>query len=108
MSTAPKSRLVPSRMWPAALAYVALVLAGLLLLAAGGLCLAARSGDGWAWLGYYYAGGIAIFEAPAVILSLVALRGSRTTPGRGRVTAVLAALLVPCPLLLWGIWGLYD
>ena len=107
-STAPTSRPIPSRTWPVVLTYAALILAGFLLLAAGGFYLAARTGDGWAWLGYYYAGGIAIFEVPAVVLAFVALRGARTTPGRVPVAAVSAALLAPCPLLLWGLWGLYS
>jgi hypothetical protein len=103
---APTSRPVPRRAWPAVLAYAALVMGGVLLLAAGALCMAASNGDEWAWVGYYYAGGIAIFEVPAIALAFVALRGRRTTPRRERVTAALAALLVPCPLLLWGLWGL--
>ena len=105
-SPAPTSRPVLRRTWPPVLAYAALVLGGLLLLAAGALWMAASTGAGWTWVSYYYAGGIAIFEVPAIVLALVALRGSETTPGRERVTATLAALLVPCPLLLWGLWGL--
>ena len=38
--------------------------------------------------------------------ALVTLSLRRTTLRRGRVTASLAALLAPCPLLLWGLWGL--
>jgi hypothetical protein len=90
------------------LAWTSLVVGGLLLLMAGALCAFASSGDDWAWVGYYYAAGIAIFEVPAVVLALVALRSSATAAGRGRgrVAAALAALLVPCPFLLWGLWGL--
>jgi hypothetical protein len=88
------------------LAHAALAGSGLLLLAAGALYMAAGTGDEWAWVGYYYAVAIAIFEVPAIVLAFVALRGSRTTPGRGRVAAVLSALLVLCPLFLWGLWGL--
>jgi hypothetical protein len=83
-----------------------LTLAAILLLAAGGLLLAARTGEGWAWLGYYFAAAIAIFEVPAVVLAVVAQRASTVAPGRRRVTAAAAALLAPGPLLLWGLWGL--
>lgn len=107
-STAPKNRPAPTCTWPAVLACATLVLAVLLLLAAGAFLRAARTGDGWAWLGYYYAGVIAIFEVPAVVLAVVALRGSKSAPGRARVTAAAAALLAPGPLLLWGLWGLYS
>jgi hypothetical protein len=103
---APTSRPVQRRTWPDMLAYAALVVGGVLLLAAGALCIAASSGDEWAWVGYYFAGGIAFFEVPAIALAVVALSARRTTPRRGRVTASLAALLAPCPLLLWGFWGL--
>ena len=77
-----------------------------LLLIAGALFMAASTGDEWAWVGYYFAGGIAIVEVPATALALVTLSLRRTTLRRGRVTASLAALLAPCPLLLWGLWGL--
>jgi hypothetical protein len=107
MSTAPKDRPTPSRTWTAVLARAALVLAVLLLLAATGFLLVALTGDGWAWLGYYYAGVIALLEVPAVVLAVVALRGSKVAPGRGLVAAA-AALLALGPLLLWGIWGLYS
>ena len=99
------SRPVQRRTWPDMLAYTALVLGGVLLLAAGALFMAASTGDEWAWVGYYYAAGIAIFEMPAIALALVAL-SARATPRRARVAASLAALLVVCPLLLWGLWGL--
>ena len=88
------------------LAYAALIVGGVLLLAAGALAIDASTGDEWAWVGYYFAGGIAIFEVPAIALALVTLSLRRTTLRRGRVTASLAALLAPCPLLLWGLWGL--
>jgi hypothetical protein len=104
--SAPAGRAAPPRIWPGVLAYAALVLAGLLLVAAGALWLDANSGAGWAWVGYYYAVGIAIFEAPALVLAIAALRGRRTNPRRGRVTASLAALLALGPLVLWGLWGL--
>jgi hypothetical protein len=83
------------------LAYAVLVVGGVLLLAVGALCMAASTGDEWAWVGYYFAAGIAIFEVPAIALALVALSARRTAPRRGRVTASLAALLVVCPLPLW-------
>ena len=105
-SPAATSRPVQRRTWPVMLAYATLLGGGVLLLAAGALCMAASTGDEWAWVGYCFAGGIAIFEVPAIALALVALRARRTTPRRGRVTASLAALLVVCPLLLWGFWGL--
>ena len=90
-----------------ALAWPALVLSVLLLLAAAGWLLVALTGDGWAFLGYFYGGVIAVFEVPAVILAWVALRRSQGTPGRGRVAAAAgAALLALVPLLLWGLWGL--
>jgi hypothetical protein len=91
-----------------ALAWPALVLAVLLLLAAAGFLLVALTGDGWAFLGYFYAGVIAVFEVPAVVLVFVALRRSKVAPGRGRVAAATAALLALAPLLLWGLWGLYS
>ena len=100
------SRPVQRHTWPDLLAHAALVMGGVLLLAAGALCLAASTGDEWAWVGYYFAAVIAIFEVPAIALALVALSARRTHPRRGRVTASLAALLVVCPLLLWGFWGL--
>ncbi len=103
---APTSPPVQWRTWPDMLAYVALVMGGVQLLAAGALLMAASTGDEWAWVGYYLAGGIAIFDVPAIALALVALSARRTTPRRGRVTASLAALLVVSPLLLWGFWGL--
>jgi hypothetical protein len=105
-SPAATSRPVQRRTWPDVLAYAALVVGGVLLLAAGALCMAASTGDDWAWVGYYFAGGIAIFEVPAIAVALVALSARRTTPRRARVAASLAALLVVCPLLLWGFWGL--
>jgi len=104
--SAPMSRPVQRRTWPDVLAYAALVVGGILLLVSGGLFLAAGTGDEWAWVGYYFAAGIAIFEVPAIALALVALRTRRTSRRRARVTASLAALLVACPLLLWGLWGL--
>ena len=88
------------------LAYGALVLGGVLLLVAGALFMAASTGDEWAWVGYYFAAGIAVFEVPAIALALVALSARRAHPRRERVTASLAAILVVCPLLLWGFWGL--
>lgn len=94
------------RMWPVMLAYAALAVGGVQLLAAGALAVDASGGDDWAWVGYYLAGGIAIFALPAIALALVAIRAHRRGPGRGRVTASLAALLVVCPLLLWSFWGL--
>jgi hypothetical protein len=103
---APTSRPVQRRMWPDLLAYAALGVGGVLLLAAGALCMAASTGDEWAWVGYYDAAGLAIFEVPAIALAIVALSSRRTSPRRARVTASLAALLVVCPLLLWGLWGL--
>jgi uncharacterized membrane protein SirB2 len=103
---APTSRTVQWRAWPDVLAYTALVVGGVLLLAAGALCMAASTGDVWAWVGYYFAGGIALFEVPAIVLALVALSARPTKQRRRRVTASLAALLVVCPLLLWGFWGL--
>jgi hypothetical protein len=103
---APTSRPVQRRTWPDLLAYAALAMGGVLLLAAAALCMAASTGDEWAWVGYYFAAGIAIFEVPAIALALVALSARRTNPRRGRVTASLAALLVICPLILWGFWGL--
>ena len=98
-SPAATSRPVQRRTWPDLLAYAALVVGGVLLLAAGALCMAASTGDEWAWVGYYFAGGIATFEVPAIALALVALSARRTTPRWGRVTASLAALLsssAPC------------
>ena len=103
---APTSTPVRWRTWPDVLAYGALVMGGVLLLAAGALAVDASTGDEWAWVGYYFAAVIAIFEVPAVALALVALSARRTHPRRERVTASLAALLVVCPLLLWGLWGL--
>ena len=100
------SRPVQRRTWPGMLAYAALVVGGVLLLAAGALALDASTEDGWAWVGLYLAGGVAIFEVPAIALALVTLSLRRTTLRRGRATASLAALLAPCPLLLWGLWGL--
>ena len=94
------------RPWPVMLAYTALGSGGVLLLAAGALALDASTEDGWAWVGLYLAGGIAIFEVPAIALALLALSARRANPRRGRVAASLAALLVVCPLLLWGFWGL--
>src|SRR6187551_86366 len=105
-SPAATSRHVQRRTWPDMLAYAALVMGGVLLVAAGALGMAASTGAEWAWVGYYFAGGIAIFEVPAIALALVALSARRTTPRRRRVTASVAALLVVCPLLLWGFWGL--
>ena len=105
-SPAATSRPLQRRTWPDMLAYAALVVAGVLLLAAGAISMAASTGDEWAWVGYYFAGAIAIFEVPAIGLALVALSARRATPRRARVTASLAALLVVCPLLLWGFWGL--
>ncbi len=105
-SPSPTSRPVQRRAWPDLLAYAVLVMGGVLLLAAGVLFIAASTGDEWAWVGYYYAAGIAIFEVPAIALALVALSARRTTARRARVAASLAALLVVCPLLLWGFWGL--
>jgi uncharacterized membrane protein SirB2 len=103
---APTSRPVQRRTWPDILAYAVLVLGGVLLLAAGVLFMAASTGDEWAWVGYYYAAGIAVFEVPAIALALIALSARRNTPRRARLVASLAALLVVCPLLLWGLWGL--
>jgi hypothetical protein len=70
-----------------ALAWPSLVLAALLLLAAAAYLQTALTGDGWAFLGYYYAAVIAVFEMPAVVLAAVALRRSKVAPGRGRVAA---------------------
>ena len=103
---APTNRPVQRRTWPDVLAYAALAVGGVLMLAAGALAIDASTGEDWAWVGYYFAGGIAIFEVPALALALIALRARRTNPHRGRVTASLAALLVVCPLLVWGFWGL--
>ena len=103
---APLSRPVRPRTWPDILAYSALVVGGVLMLAAGALAIDATTGDEWAWVGYYLAGVIAFFEVPAIILAVVALSARRTTRRRGRVTAPLAALLALGPLLLWGFWGL--
>ena len=105
-SPAPTNAPLPPRTWPDLLAYAALVMGGVLLLAAGALAIDAGTGDEWAWVGYYFAGGIAIFEVPAIALALVALSARRTHPRRERVTASLAAVLVVCPLLLWAFWGL--
>ena len=55
----------------------------------------------------YYAGVIALFEVPAVVLAVVALRGSKVAPGRGQAAAA-AALIALGPLLLWGLWGPYS
>jgi hypothetical protein len=52
------------------LAWPALVLATLLLLAAAAFLQVALTGAGWAFLGYFYAGAIAVFEVPAVILAV--------------------------------------
>ena len=104
-SAAPKDRSTP---WPAGLARATLILAVLLLLAAGCFLLAARTGDGWAWLGYYYAAVITVFEVPAVLLAVVVLRGSTAAPRRRGVFAAAAALLALGPLLLWGLWGLHS
>jgi uncharacterized membrane protein SirB2 len=105
-SPAPTSRPVQRLTWPALLAYAALVVGGVLLLAAGAIAIDASTGDEWAWVGYYFAGLIAVFEVPAIALALVALSARRNHPRRERVTASLSALLVVCPLLLWGFWGL--
>jgi hypothetical protein len=70
--------------------------------------MVAITGDGWAFLGYYYVGVIAVFEVPAATLGFIALRRSKVAPGRGRVAAASAALLAPAPLLLWGHWGLSN
>ena len=69
-----------------------MLLAVLLLLAAGGWLLVALTGDGWV----------------AVVVAVVALRGSKVASGRGRMAAAVAALLALGPLLLWGLWGLYS
>jgi hypothetical protein len=91
-----------------ALAWPSLVLAALLLLAAAFLEVV-LTGDGWAFLGYYYyAGVIAVFEVPAVVLAAVALHRSKVVPGREQVAAATSVLLVLAPLLLWGLWGLYS
>jgi uncharacterized membrane protein SirB2 len=103
---APASSPVPRRTWPHLLAYASLVIGGVLLLAAAALAIDASAGDEWAWVGYYFAAGLAVFEVPAIALALVALSARRAHPRRERVTASLAALLVVCPLLLWGFWGL--
>jgi hypothetical protein len=105
-SPRPTRRNLPRRTWPLVIAVASLVLSGLLLLAAGALWVTASTGEGWAWVGYYYAVGIAIFEVPAIVLAAAALRGLIATSPRGHVMAAFAAALVPCPLLLWGLWGL--
>jgi len=110
MTTAPTNRADRSLDsflgWQTQLANAVLVVAGLFLLVAGAFFLTALTGDGWAWLGYLLAAGIAIFEVPAVVLAVVTLRISKAGPRRGRVTAVSAALLAACPLLLWMLWGI--
>jgi hypothetical protein len=75
-----------------ALALPALVLAALLQLAAAGFVQVALTGDGWDFLGYYYAGVIAAFEVLAAVLAVVALRRSKVAPGKGRVAAATSAL----------------
>jgi hypothetical protein len=108
MSTADENRAGQSRTWIVVTAWAALVLAVLLLLSAGGFLLVASTGDGWAFLGYYYSAVIAVFEVPAVVLAVVALVASKGTPGRGRVVCTIAALFALGPLLLWGLLGLLD
>ena len=74
-SAAPKDRSTP---WPAGLARATLILAVLLLLAAGCFfCWPLAPETGGAWLGYYYAAVITVFEVPAVLLAVVVLRAQR-------------------------------
>jgi zinc transporter ZupT len=102
MSTSRETRPAPSSAWTAVIVWSTLSLSTPLLTVAAWFTYdAATSSSEWAALGFLVTVAVAVPVVPAVVLAVVALRSGE--PGRARVLAVIAALLVASVPLL-GAW----